>query len=821
MTEVFLKLLNMSLSACPLVLAVLVLRIVLKKAPKWSVVLLWGIVALRLVLPFSLESALSLIPSAEPLPREILTGPDFEVSTGIPPVDNRVNDYLGDHYFEGVTVPTNNGLNVMTTLTILWLIGIAVLLAYTAFSYWRIRRSVAAAVVLEKGIFQSERIASPFVLGLSRPRIYLPYGLTETEMQHVIAHERAHIARRDHWWKPLGFLLLSIYWFNPLMWLSYVLLCRDIELACDEKVVKDLQDAQRADYSQALLNCSTDRRAIAACPLAFGEVGVKQRVRSVLSYKKPAFWIVLLAVIACLAAAVCFLTNPPKRVDEAETFSKIYAYDSYLYDGAIYSFTYHPDELPMRLFFRPGKTLSVKSGLVPMPTEDLWHNMDGLTEIKLTKENFDTAFIAVDSAGWHDDNMSAAKLRRQNQTAWRLVDGSYYYDLLLQKDGSVLLGFGYYHPESHNEVRFLFRLKATDEAALKKLTLEDVIALHERGEEITWQDLAPYAYEIYTDPEYETYTRFYVIDEMFVLVLSSGLPGRDERPEQVYLYANDGWGSSADLLLDDVKSFIEQRKDMIAVLTVPTHEYILEVGYSSKAFEKMIMASENRGDMTQSAIQHEPIVKITDRARLDGLINDLAGKLDFDEDFYEAIVQFGDSFFENNTLFMIYATTTHSGQSFMINEVRRFGSEFSVDLALMDMEQGDDALGGWMIFLAVSNDELLGVEEYSASITATIYPLRSTLTGAARYYCMRSSEEIMKPGFALFEDGTFSMTFSMVSSYIGVGTYEMTEDKLTLRTNDGQFVYVFDIVDDKMIFDAEASSEMVWFSGMKDGAVFW
>ena len=821
MTETFLKVLNMSLSASVLIVAVLVLRLVLKKAPKWSVVLLWGVVALRLMLPFSLESALSLIPSAEPLPQEILTGPDFEVSTGIPPVDDRVNDYLGDHYFEGVTVPTNNGLNVMTTLTIVWLVGVSLLLAYTAISYLRVKRSVVTAVLLEKGIFQAEHIPSPFVLGLFQPAIYLPFGLSEMEQQHVIAHERAHIARRDHWWKPLGFLLLAIHWFNPLIWLSYVLLCRDIELACDEKVVKNMEPAQRADYSQALLTCSTDRRVIAVCPLAFGEVGVKQRVRSVLNYKKSAFWIVLLAVLACIAAAVCFLTNPVKKADEDALARRVYAIDAYLYDETIYSFTYQSYELPLRIMALPGKTLSVKSGMVPMPTEEAWHNMDGLTEIKLTKKNFDAAFTAVDSAGWHDEALSAAAIRRENQMAWRVIDGSYFYDLLLQKDGSVLLGFGYYHPEGTNEVRWLFRMKATDEAELKQLTLEDVLALHERGEDITWQDLAPYAYEIYTDPAYETYARFYVIDDMFVLVLSGDYPGQGGQPQQVYLYANDGWGSAADLLLDDVQSFIDQRKDMIAVLTVPTHEYILEVGYSSKAFEKMIMASENRGDMTQSAIRNEPIVKITDRARLDGLINDLAGKLDFDEDFFDAIVAFDDTFFENNTLFMIYTTTQQAGQSIMIDEVRRVGSEFSVALALMDMEDGKPEESGWMIMLAVSNNALFGVEEYSAFINATIYPLRSMLTGAARYYCMRSSEEIIKPGFALFEDGTFSMTFSAVSSYIGIGTYEMTEDKLTLRTNDGQFTYVFDIVDDKMIFDAEASSEMVWFSDMKDGAVFW
>ncbi len=310
MSDLFLKIVNMSISASWLVVAVLILRLVLKKAPKWVNVLLWGIVAVRLICPFSFESALSLIPSAETFPEKIISGPSFDVQTGITPIDNRINDYLGDRYFEGVTVPTNNGNNVMTILTIVWIIGILLLVAYTVISYWRLHREIDTAVRYKDSIFQSENVSSPFVLGIINPRIYLPFSMNEQDMEHVVAHEQAHICRKDHWWKPLGFLLLTIHWFNPLMWLAYVLLCRDIELACDEKVIKGLSNEQRADYTQALVACSVNRRMIAACPLAFGEVGVKERVKSVMNYKKPAFWVIILAVIACVIVAVCFLTNP-------------------------------------------------------------------------------------------------------------------------------------------------------------------------------------------------------------------------------------------------------------------------------------------------------------------------------------------------------------------------------------------------------------------------------------------------------------------------------------------------------------------------------
>ena len=340
MNELFLKIVNMSISASWLVLVVLILRFVLKKAPKWVNILLWGIVAIRLICPFSFESALSLIPSAETFPEKVISGPSFDVQTGITPVDNRINDYLGDRYFEGVTVPANNGNNIMTILTIVWTIGILLLVAYTVISYWRLRRKVDTAVRYKDNIFQSENVKSPFVLGIIKPRIYLPFNMNGQDLEHVVAHEQAHIHRKDHWWKPFGFLLLTIHWFNPLVWLAYVLLCRDIELACDERVIKELGNEQRADYTQALVACSVNRRMIAACPLAFGEVGVKERVKSVMNYKKPAFWGVVLAVIVCVFVAVCFLTNPVTKNNGTdgtvtEWFDYLETPDEMVWDGRL------------------------------------------------------------------------------------------------------------------------------------------------------------------------------------------------------------------------------------------------------------------------------------------------------------------------------------------------------------------------------------------------------------------------------------------------------------------------------------------------------
>ena len=318
MAAVFLKLLNLSISASWLVLAVLVLRLVSKRSPKWVNVLLWGIVALRLVLPFSIESALSLIPSAETVsPAAVQFDPAPTITSGVSVIDNAVNPSLSEH-FSAVPTASVNPLYVWTEIAgWVWLIGLGAMLLYALVSYLRLRRRVSVSLPVQDHIYLCDAISSPFILGVVKPHIYLPSGLDEVQRQNVLAHEQAHLARRDHWWKPLGFALLAVYWFNPVLWLAYALLCRDIELACDERVIRTMDESAVKTYSTVLLACSMPRKAAITCPLAFGEVGVKERVRNALHYKKPAFWVVAASVAVCVVVAVCFLTNPRTDTDAA------------------------------------------------------------------------------------------------------------------------------------------------------------------------------------------------------------------------------------------------------------------------------------------------------------------------------------------------------------------------------------------------------------------------------------------------------------------------------------------------------------------------
>lgn len=326
MSKLFLGCLHTSLSAGWLVLLVVCLRLILHKAPKWTHLLLWAVVALRLMIPAPLELPFSFPTTSTPGSAamedwlddyvgdvEIIHDDselyDAAVSAGRIPISAGEDGYYvvtaPDQRSEPATVQNT----VVPVLAMFWACGVVVLAGYVAISDWRLRRKMATSVVLRDNIRQSDQISTPFVLGLVRPTIYLPFHLDESTLPHVLAHEQTHIRRGDPWWKALGFLLVCVYWFHPLLWVAYALLCRDLELACDEAVIRSMAPTQRADYSQALLTCSVSNRFHFADPLAFGEVGVKDRVQHVLSYKKPTFWFVLVALVACTGLAVGFLTT--------------------------------------------------------------------------------------------------------------------------------------------------------------------------------------------------------------------------------------------------------------------------------------------------------------------------------------------------------------------------------------------------------------------------------------------------------------------------------------------------------------------------------
>ena len=463
MTAFFLKLANMSISASWLVLAVLLLRLVLKKAPKWVSVLLWGFVAIRLICPFSFESVLSLIPSAETISPQIMLDPTPEVHTGISALNSAINPTISAAFTPNLQDSANPLQIWIPVAAVLWITGMAAMLIYTAVSYILLRRKVATAVLLRNNIFQSENVESPFVLGIIKPKIYVPFQIDGQNLDYVIAHEESHIRRKDHWWKPFGFLLLALHWFNPLMWISYVMLCRDIELACDEKVIKEMDNENRADYSEALVACSVGHRSIAACPLAFGEVGIKERVKSVMNYEEPAFWMIIAVSVTCIVVAVCFLTNPKKPSSGSlpNIHTHTYVIEEVTYESNIYSFSVVAGKNSP--IYAIGEDMSLASQK-EHTEEDTWAQLGRLKETKLTKENFDELFFVQ---GTWAGNANAKSIRKNTVNAWQMVyNQEVLYYVLQQKNGEVYLAYGYYDYSEKNDpysddtnIRWLYKLK--------------------------------------------------------------------------------------------------------------------------------------------------------------------------------------------------------------------------------------------------------------------------------------------------------------------------------------------------------------------------
>lgn len=325
MDKIFIEVLNISLTAGFVALAVMLMRLVLRKAPKWICVVMWALVGIRLMFPITLQSPASVVPSAEPIPDEILYTPTPEIYTGMSALNSALNPIISESLAPDPTASINPAQVIAFVGSIIWLIGIAAMLLYTVICCIKVKKQVREAMLLKKNIWICDNITTPFIFGVIRPKIYLPSSLGDENAEYVIAHEKAHIKRRDHLWKPLGFLLLTVYWFNPILWLAYILLCRDIEAACDEKVIKSIDAAGKKNYLNALIECSSPRKIISACPIAFGETNVKGRIKNVLNYKKPTFWIILTALVACIVASVCLLTDP--IVDPSDdTLSKDLSY---------------------------------------------------------------------------------------------------------------------------------------------------------------------------------------------------------------------------------------------------------------------------------------------------------------------------------------------------------------------------------------------------------------------------------------------------------------------------------------------------------------
>lgn len=614
MSAILIKLVNMSITAGWLVVAVILLRAVLKRAPKGMICVLWALVGIRLICPFSLESAISLIPSVETIPEDFVTSYHPEIDSGIEVINRLTNSVIEeniDHMTQASVRPMEL---MMETVSVIWIIGVIGLLMYSLVSVWSLRRKVRVSMPLNDRVFLCDEIDSPFILGVIRPRIYLPTGLSEEEYSCVLAHEKMHLKRKDHWWKPVGFVLLSVYWFNPLMWIAYVLLCRDIEMACDERVIKTMDNQAKKSYSEALLSCSVHRRTIMACPLAFGEVGVKSRIKSVLNYKRPAFWVIIMLVIASVVVGVCFLTNPksgPRMYAAVDGYTDCEGVDIRIVEMEL------DGELPYIKAEWTNGTGKVIGGGVDFA---LYREVEG------EKENCDDGAFFEMIYGY-----------------WPKTPFTQKYSLLrfdLSKEGRYIL-----------EKEF----KLVGDGRQYTATVEFVIGPDAGTEETAEEDTTEAA-----------------------------------EPQAISFETGVAWANyPTDLAWPYVNSF--------CVL-------------------KPLPFSLNR----------IPIYRIDSKEQLEQFKLEIDGALDIDVDwndvpsFNKAVAQYGEGFFEKNTLFILYKSDASTTPQYRIDNVTREGKKLNIDVLRISRRGEDRLAAGWYLLLAVKREDVAGCEEFSIIVNETV-----------------------------------------------------------------------------------------------------
>ncbi len=767
MNELFLTIVNMSISASWIVLAVLLLRLLFKKAPKWITVLLWGIVAIRLICPFSIESVMSLIPSAETINPEIMMDKTPEINSGVPIINDVVNLVIEESFAPDPTTGGNALQIWIPILSFVWILGIAGMLLYTIISYLRIKRKIDTAVLLRDNIFQSENIASPFVLGIIKPKIYLPFNTNNKDMDHVIAHEQAHIRRKDHLWKPLGFLILTLHWFNPMMWLGYVLLCRDIELACDERVIKELDIEQKADYSQALLTCSVNRRRIAACPLAFGEVDIKDRVKSVLNYKRPAFWIILVSIILSAVLAVCFLTNPTTNLNKETSLfieEQIIAHhhggykegEFYCTDFKVLGKTKDNENTTVYLWVlyleyneENGKAKNVSGSHIP-------------TVITIKKSDLDSQYELVEY--------------------WEPRDGSYYF-------GDICEKFPWYlQRKALDAVRYIKAQQANcDKKATQHFAFNKLSRTYEVTEVLYDDEMYSFSviagenspiYEITEDMQLFSQKEYGQEGHWTKL----GKLEKTELTKKTFdnLFRSKGWkeGLRANRIRkdnvnawrliynQDILYYVLQQKNGELYLAYGSYDhsekdnipsddtsirrlYKLDKGTDPqtdgadganvKTFESTVsyanwaedseinLGALNADKLAIGNVQHLPIYKFDTLNDMEQFKQSFCDTFTMDSgwdevpSFNTSTATYDRSFFEDNSLLLIYVSANNSTHRFRVHSVRYDAKSFCVHIVeTTNAESVNTAMAGWFVTVAVSDDLIKNCTVFDADLNDRI-----------------------------------------------------------------------------------------------------
>ncbi len=913
MTDIFIKLLNMSITASYLCLAVVFIRLIFKKMPKWISCVLWGMVGIRLVFPFSFESVLSLIPSSETVPSDITLSKTPHITSGIHLLNSSVNSVISEAFTPRPYESANPLQVIMFILAVLWLIGVAVMLIYALISYVIIKRRTNARIKVSEGYFLCDSIDTPFILGILKPKIYIPSFTDEKDLELIISHENAHIKRLDYLWKPLGFLLLSVHWFNPLIWLAYVLLCRDIEAACDEKVIKQLGTEIKKPYSETLIGCASPKRLIKACPLAFGETDTKSRIINILNYKKPALWIIISAIIISLALSVCFMTNPVGMgIEDIEANENIFKEVNkiQLYIGTSYIYTTEDtadlirtlkkvklEKNPVnesldesrnkayRIEINDKTSINIDESFTILWTDDSvkpsysyeiknpviltemfsicnYTNAEKMPGIYVTvnaveKTFSDTTFTVT----WHNNSKEEVtygemfSVEYKNGDSWEeiplpenfafhaigyllkpnsSVTKDYYLPTVLTESGTYRLCMSYHSDNGNSYMAhaefsvlspesFVGGADAPTSVTVKPtklLTLEDVIRLSKKGEELTLSDFDDY---IYQETGSGLYIRHYEIDEMFSFYI--GFTSMQDEPLYYYLTAKDGKDQAADIRYNDAEEYINTHKDNPVVKNISLGYHTCFVDNSGENFSNFTKLGAYNSYMAYSHILVLPSMVIKSSSELQNFKNAVEDWADFDisteyyESFNDISFDYDDDFFENNSLIVAYHSVNSANNDVVVNKAYVCENELCISVIEYEYTPQTDTQRGIFICAEVSKSDTEDISEFLITVYSGAENPEVQENIYKSFTFKNTTGAQWSPDIDLYKDKTFVLTVSPFSSYFGTGSYIEENNKLTLHFDDG-LIMNFDIKDDNLYFNKSESSQDIWFFYFPDNTIF-
>lgn len=778
MRALFIDFLNISITASYIILATLIIRGIFKKIPRKFICILWAIAGIRLVLPFNIESDFSLIPSAETIKPVSGRSYGVRINSGISAIDTPVNEYLGDRYYEGVTVTPNLKDIVTSVAAIVWVVGIAAILIYGIVSYIRLRKTVSTAVLLRDNIRQSENVVSPFILGIFKPKVYIPFGMDGETADYVIAHEKAHLKRRDHWIKPFGFLILAVYWFNPLIWVAYIMLCRDIERACDEKVIAKMDENSRKAYATALLDCAVNRRRIAACPLAFGEVGIKERIKGVMNYKKPAFWVILIAVVACVAVSVCFLTNPVKQWGVSDGDYSYTAYHLRVKVDTYYSST----QLPSKTDYN---VVELEQGAV--------QTLFASTKFTIKTVDFQRDIIELEfnkPLVYNGEDITTLSVGL-NEKESVSSSGGIYYDITFcfeERDRALRDAISDAITE-HNQGRYPLGTYACNYYEITSTKTEDGAEKDDGIMTVTAYMLAAYGEYVYNNGIVEQVGGFSgPIALTFECRYGDNILTEYWEPENGSRY------------VDSIKEKFEH--DAEKVIGSSNTEKVVDL--CDQKAETYFANDYNGGyantDCEGVSLNVLNIVTDGEKPYIEiEWVNDTGVMITYGQVFWlEKFNYENHSWEEAKLLEEQYFTTP----SYAVDSHGTVTERYI--LSCYDLSQE-----GYYRFKTPFYSKLK-VGECTATVDFVIGNAEEIISYTKpniRVYLYRDSAEKMQPNFSL-ENGRFRFFYSPLDSYYWTGTYTLDDEKLVLTTDDGNRKLTFKVDGDKYIFDAENSFDL-------------